>query len=133
MISKSENGRINVDALEGIGEHLEALSIVNKTIDAIQGKIDIRGEQDIGWLHRAKGAHKAWGKVRRRITERLAVLRQQEKELNKMRMKFEDEELLKILRDHVAPADWSQARSLARALAEERMNQTLNNAGVKND
>ena len=131
MIAKSENGRINVDALEGIGGHLEALSIVNKTIDAIQGKIDLRGEQDIGWLHRAKGAHKAWGKVRRRITERLAVLRQEEKELNKMRMKFEDEELLKLLRNQVAPAEWSQSRILARALADERLNETLDNAGVK--
>ncbi|WP_413529795.1 hypothetical protein [Rahnella inusitata] len=131
MIAKSENGRINVDALEGIGEHLEALSIANKTIDAIQGKIDIRGEQDIGWLNRAKGAHKAWGKVRRRITERLAVLRQEEKELNKMRMKFEDEELLKLLRNQVAPAEWSQSRILARALADERLNETLDNAGVK--
>ncbi len=131
MISKSENGRINVDALEGIGEHLKALTIANKTIDAIQGKIDIRGEQDIGWLHRAKGAHKAWGKVRRRITEKLAVLRQEEKELNKMRMTLENEELLKLLRKQVAPADWVQARIVAQAQADERLNETLNLAEVK--
>lgn len=126
MSIKRENNRILLEALTGIPECLEALSIANKTIDTIKAKLDVRGSEDADWFSRATDAHKAWSKTRRRITEKLSVLRRDEKETNKLRMQYENEELLKLLRQQVPNADLKSSIVVARALAEERLQNELN-------
>jgi hypothetical protein len=125
MSIKRENNRIVLEALAGIPECLEALAIANKTIDTIKSKLDVRGSEDADWFRRATDAHKSWSKTRRRITEKLAVLRRDERETNKLRMQYENEELLKLLRQQVPSADLKSSIAVARALAEERLQNEL--------
>ncbi|WP_286882273.1 hypothetical protein [Pantoea sp. UBA5037] len=70
--------------------------------------------------------------MRSRICERLAILRREEKELNRMRCKFEKEELLELLSKQHTKADLRNFRMLAEAKAELRLQEILNQA-VGND
>lgn len=128
-----ENGRINLEGLNGIADHLKALAITNRTLDILKEKLTDSDDTESDWHHRATAAHKAWFWMRSRIRERLSILRREEKEMNVMRARFEDEELLALLRKQVTKADLASLRMLARAIAEERLQVQLNKAGVSND
>ncbi len=128
-----ENGRINLEGLKGIADHLKALAITNRTLDNLKEKLSSSEDKDSDWHHRATAAHKAWFWMRSRICERLSVLRREEKEMNVMRARFEDEELLALLRKQVTKADLASLRLVARAIAEERLQAQLNKAEVSND
>lgn len=128
-----ENGRINLAGLSGIADHLKALAITNRTLDRLKEDLNSNTDNDSDWHRRATAAHKAWFWMRSRICERLSVLRREEKEMNVMRARFEDEELLALLRKQVTKADLASLRLVARAIAEERLQGQLNNAGACND
>lgn len=120
-----ENGRINLEGLNGIADHLRALEVTNRTLDLLKDKLDNNVDVESDWHRRATAAHKAWFWMRKRICERLAVLRREEKELNILRARFEDEELLLLLRKQVTKADLSALKAIARAKAEERLQEQL--------
>ena len=123
-----ENGRINLEGLCSIADHLKALAITNKTLDGIKRDLDSAEDKTSSWYHRASTAHRSWFWMRSRICERLAVLRQEEKEMNRMRARFEDEELLKLLRKQISNPDLNMYRTVARARAEERLQAELHKA-----
>lgn len=123
-----ENGRINLEGLNGIAEHLKALAITNKTLDAIKSSLEAAEDKSSDWYRRASTAHKSWLWMRSRICERLAVLRREEKELNLMRNQFEKEELLKLLSEQHSKSDLRDFRILAEAKAEQRLQEALNKA-----
>ncbi|NHV95668.1 hypothetical protein G9X52_20125 [Cronobacter sakazakii] len=123
-----ENGRINLEGLNGIAEHLKALAITNKTLDAIKSSLEAAEDKSSDWYRRASTAHKSWSWMRSRICERLAVLRREEKELNLMRSQFEKEELLKLLSEQHSKSDLQDFRILAEAKAEQRLQEALNKA-----
>jgi len=133
MSIQLENGRINLEGLEGIADHLKALAITNKTLDGIRSSLDAAEDKTTDWYHRATLAHKSWFWMRSRICERLSILRRQEKEMNRMRARFEDEELLKLLRGQVAKSDLKVCIRMAQAMAEERLQNELSKAGEAND
>jgi len=89
---KLENGRINLEGLDGIADHLKALAVTNKTLDSIKASLESATDKSSEWYRRATAAHKAWFWMRNRICERLSILRREEKELNRMRSKFQKEE-----------------------------------------
>jgi len=124
-----ENGRINLEGLDGIADHLKALAITNKTLEGIKSSLQAAEDKGSDWYRRATLAHKSWFWMRNRICERLATLRREEKEMNRMRMRFEDEELLKLLRGQVASSDLKAFIHLARAKAESRLQDELSKAG----
>lgn len=128
-----ENGRINLEGLNGIADHLKALAIANRTLDVLKEKLSSNEDKDSDWHRRATTAHKSWFWMRSRICERLSVLRREEKEMNVMRARFEDEELLALLRKQVTKADLAALRLVARAIAEERLKETLKKAEEKYD
>ncbi|ARF49619.1 hypothetical protein [Pantoea stewartii] len=122
------NGRINIEGLDGIADHLKALAITNKTIDSIKVRVAEIDPSDIGRFRRTTDALTAWRKMQRRITERLSVLRQEEKQMNRMRSQFESEELLRLLRSEVSKESLLNCRVLAQAIAEQRLQEELNKA-----
>lgn len=124
-----ENGRINLEGLDGIADHLKALAIANKTLDGIKSSLQEAEDTSSDWYRRATAAHKAWFWMRSRICERLALLRREEKEMNRMRARFEDEELLKLLREQVTNGDLKVCIRMARANAESRLQNELSKAG----
>lgn len=123
-----ENGRINHEGLNGIADHLRALAIANKNIDSIKTRLAEIDESDIGRYRRTHDALRAWRKSQRRITESLSVLRREEKELNRMRSRFESEELLKMLSAEVSKSDLQVLRVMAQAKAEQRLQEILEEA-----
>ncbi len=123
-----ENGRINIECLDGIADHLKALAIANKTIDSIKEHIAKTDPSDIGRFRRTNDALTAWRKMQRRITEKLSVLRQEEKQMNRMRSQFESEELLRLLRGEVSKEKLLDCRIMAQAIAEKRLQDVLNKA-----
>ncbi|MBG6246995.1 MULTISPECIES: hypothetical protein [Symbiopectobacterium] len=72
--------RIDVESLNTIGELLIALSNINQSIDDIAIQLELGKDRDDGWRFRAGIAKKKCGKVHRAICDKLAILRQQEKE-----------------------------------------------------
>ena len=125
------NGRINIEGLDGIADHLKALAITNKTIDSIKSRLEETEGADYGRYRRTDDALRAWRKMQRRITERLSVLRQEEKQMNRLRSQFESEELLRLLRSEVSKESLLSCRSLAQAIAEQRLQEVLNKAVEK--
>lgn len=123
-----ENGRINHEGLNGIADHLRALAIANKNIDSIKTRLAAIDESDIARYRRTHDALRAWRKSQRRITESLSVLRREEKELNRMRSRFESEELLKMLSAEVSKSDLHVLRVMAQAKAEQRLQGILEEA-----
>jgi len=123
-----ENGRINLEGLNDIGDHLKALAIVNKTLDSIKASLESAEDKKSEWHRRATVAHKSWFWMRSRICERLAILRREEKEFNRMRSKFEKEELLILLSQQHTKSDLRDFRLLAEAKAEQRLQEILNEA-----
>ncbi|MER3384926.1 hypothetical protein [Pectobacterium aroidearum] len=72
---------IDVESLNTISDLLVALSSINQTIDDIDIQLELGGNRDDDWRFRAGIAKKKCGKVRRAICDKLAILRQQEKEV----------------------------------------------------
>ncbi|WON77797.1 hypothetical protein [Serratia sp. UGAL515B_01] len=120
------NGRIDLENLNGIANHLRALSITNKTLDNLKEQLSASEDKNSDWYRRTTVAHKSWFWMRCRICERLSILRQEEKELNKMRARFEDEELLKLLRKEVTKSELQVIQTIARAKATQRLEIILN-------
>lgn len=127
-----ENGRINIECLDGIADHLKALAIANKTIDSIKEHVAKTDPSDTGRFRRTNDALTAWRKMQRRITEKLSVLRQEEKQMNRMRSQFESEELLRLLRGEVSKEKLLDCRIMAQAIAEQRLQEAMSKA-VSND
>ncbi len=125
---KLENGRINLEGLDGIADHLKALAVTNKTLDSIKTSLESADDKSSEWYRRATAAHKAWFWMRSRICERLSILRREEKELNRMRSKFESEELLEVLTKQHTKSDLRTFRMIAEAKAELRLQEVLNKA-----
>lgn len=125
---KLENGRINLEGLDSIADHLKALAVTNTTLDSIKASLESADDKSSDWYRRATGAHKAWFWMRSRICERLAILRREEKELNRMRSKFESEELLEVLTKQHTKSDLRTFRMIAEAKAELRLQEVLNKA-----
>lgn len=126
-----ENGRINLEGLDGIADHLKALAVTNKTLDSIKASLESADDKSSEWYRRATAAHKAWFWMRSRICERLSILRREEKELNRMRSKFEKEELLEVLTKQHTKSDLRIFRMLAEAKAEQRLQDVLNKATTR--
>jgi len=127
-----ENGRINLEGLSGIADHLKALAITNTTLDRLKAQLTSSSDINSDWHRRATIAHKSWFWMRSRICEHLSVLRREEKELSVMRARFEDEELLKLLRKQVTKTDLASLILDARAIAEERLQTELKRVEVCN-
>lgn len=72
--------RINVESLNTIGDLLTALSSINQSINDIAIQLEFGRDRDDNWCLRAGIAKKKCGKVRRAICDKLAILRQREKE-----------------------------------------------------
>lgn len=128
---KLENGRINLEGLDGIADHLKALAVTNKTLDSIKASLESASDKSSEWYRRATAAHKAWFWMRSRICERLAILRRAEKEMNIMRGQFEKEELLKLLSEQCTKSDLRDFRIMAEAKAEQRLQEVLNKATTR--
>lgn len=120
-----KNSRINLDALNGIQDHLKALAIANKTLDSIKKSIEEADDKTTDWYRRVTVAHKSWFWMRSRICEKLSVLRREEKEMNKLRARYEDEELLKLLKSQAEKSELKPLIILARSLANARLNDEL--------
>lgn len=92
---------IDLSDLVTIEDHLKALVMAEDSISHIEIQLSAFINNDAGWRHRANHAMAAWKANRRRITARLAVLRQQEKvinlELNQRRNDFLVRELMAIV------------------------------------
>lgn len=74
------NPPIDFDGLISITDHLKALVAAEDSITEIERRLKTATDNDAAWRHRAKYALESWKSTRRRITARLALLRQQEKE-----------------------------------------------------
>lgn len=120
-----KNSRINLDALNGIQDHLKALAIANKTLDSMKKSIEEADDKTTDWYRRVTVAHKSWVWMRSRICEKLSVLRREEKEMNKLRARYEDEELLKLLKSQAEKSELKPLIILARSLANGRLNDEL--------
>lgn len=73
---------IDFSELVTIEDHLKALVDAEDSISHIEHQLSASIDNDSAWRHRANHAMAAWKASRRRITARLAVLRQQEKVRN---------------------------------------------------
>ncbi|HGW1097460.1 TPA: hypothetical protein ACNMRD_003651 [Klebsiella pneumoniae] len=96
-----ENGRINLDSLVTIEDHLRGLALANRTLDSIKDQMSQRSDKKSDWYRRATVAHKSWFWARSRICEQLAILRRQEKDVNRLRWQYENEALMAQLKSQV--------------------------------
>jgi hypothetical protein len=71
---------IDVNQLVTINDHLQALVTAEDVIASINSQLETVIDNDYGWRHRANVARVKWQNTRKRITARLAVLRQLERE-----------------------------------------------------
>ncbi|NHB93764.1 hypothetical protein [Photorhabdus cinerea] len=119
------NGRINLDALKTIEDHLRALSLANQTLDLIKHQLKASSNKDSDWFNKATTAHRSWFWMRSRICERLSILRQQEKEMNRMRWHYRNEFLVRELQSRVSPETFSECAHAANARADMELNTKL--------
>ena len=78
---------IDVNQLVTINDHLQALVTAEDVIASISSQLENVIDNEYGWRHRANVALVMWKNTRKRITSRLAVLRQLEREKNIERQK----------------------------------------------
>jgi ribosomal protein S13 len=102
---------IDVNQLVTINDHLQALVTAEDVIASINSQLENVIDNEYGWRHRANVALK-WQNTRKRITARLAVLRQLERERNIERQKSRDELLIRALRNEVSAEIFAAAVSL---------------------
>ena len=67
MIITLENGRINLDSMVTIEDHLRGLALANRTLDSIKDQMSQRSDKKSDWYRRATVAHKSWFWARSRI------------------------------------------------------------------
>ncbi|EAV0572875.1 hypothetical protein N4U91_003801 [Salmonella enterica] len=116
-----ENGRINLESLVTIEDHLRGLALANRTLDSIKEQLSRHSDKQSDWYRRATSAHKSWFWTRSRICEQLAILRRQEKEVNRLRWQYENEALLTQLKSKVSKEVFSDCIRRAKVKAEQRL------------
>lgn len=94
---------IDFSVLVTIEDHLKALVDAEDSISHIEHQLSTCIDNDSAWRHRANHAMAAWKTSRRRITARLAVLRQQEKVRNMEIHQQHNDFLVKELMTMVSP------------------------------
>lgn len=119
-----ENGRINLDSLVTIEDFLCGLELANRTLKRIKEQLNQHPEES-DWYRRATAAHKSWFWARCRICEQLSVLRGREKEVNRLRWRYENEALLEQLKSQVSKDIFSDCMRRAKKKAEKRMQREL--------
>ncbi|EAC0925718.1 hypothetical protein YY29_001708 [Salmonella enterica subsp. enterica] len=128
-----ENGRINPDSLVTIEDHLRGLALANRTLDSIKDQLSRCSDKKSDWYRRATSAHKSWFWVRSRICEKLAILRRQEKDVNRLRWQYENEALLSQLKSQVSKEVFSECIRRAKNKAEQRLEQDFRAAMIEVD
>lgn len=126
-----ENGRINLDSLVTIEDHLRGLALANRTLDRIKGQLSKCADKNSDWYQRATVAHKSWFWARSRICEQLAILRRQEKDVNRLRWQYENEALLTQLKSQVSKEVFSDCISRAKIKAEQRLEKDFRAAMIE--
>ncbi|HBM3099197.1 TPA: hypothetical protein RQO16_001018 [Klebsiella oxytoca] len=126
-----ENGRINLDSLVTIEDHLRGLALANRTLDSIKDQMSQRSDKKSDWYRRATVAHKSWFWARSRICERLAILRRQEKDVNRLRWQYENQALMVQLKSQVSKEVFSECLRRAKVKAEQRLEQDFRAAMIE--
>jgi hypothetical protein len=126
-----ENGRINLDSLVTIEDHLRGLALANRTLDSIKDQLSKRSNKNSDWYRRATVAHKSWFWARFRICEQLAILRRQEKDVNRLRWQYENEALLSQLKSLVSKEIFSECMRRAKIKTEQRLEQDFRAAMIE--
>lgn len=126
-----ENGRINLDSLVTIEDHLRGLALANRTLDSIKDQISQRSDKKSDWYRRATVAHKSWFWARSRICEQLVILRRQEKDVNRLRWQYENEALMAQLKSQVSKEVFSECLRRAKIKAEQRLEQDFRAAMIE--
>ncbi|ECC8832911.1 hypothetical protein DLB52_22210 [Salmonella enterica subsp. salamae] len=126
-----ENGRINLDSLVTIEDHLRGLALANRTLDSIKEQLSRCSDKKSDWYRRATSAHKSWFWVRSRICEQLAILRRQEKDVNCLRWQYENEALLSQLKSQVSKEVFSECIRRAKNKAGQRLEQDFRAAMIE--
>lgn len=126
-----ENGRINLDSLVTIEDHLRGLTLANRTLDSIKDQMSQRSDKKSDWYRRATVAHKSWFWARSRICEQLAILRRQEKGVNRLRWQYENEALMAKLKSQVSKEVFSECLRRAKIKAEQRLEQDFRAAMIE--
>ncbi|BBR58911.1 hypothetical protein [Klebsiella sp. WP4-W18-ESBL-05] len=124
-----ENGRINMDSLETIEDCLRGLALANRTLDSIKEQLRKHSDKESEWYIRATTAHKSWFWCRSRIREQLAVLRRQEKEVNRLLWQYENDALLEQLKSRVSSDVFSECMRRAKLKAAEQLARAI--AGIQ--
>lgn len=126
-----ENGRINLDSLVTIEDHLRGLALANRTLDSIKDQLSQRSDKKSDWYRRATVAHKSWFWARSRICEQLAILRRQEKDVNRLRWQYENEAPMAQLKSQVSKEVFSECLRRAKIKAEQRLEQDFRAAMIE--
>lgn len=126
-----ENGRINLDSLVTIEDHLRGLALANRTLDSIKDQMSQRSDKKSDWYRRATVAHKSWFWARSRICEQLAILRRQEEDVNRLRWQYENEALMAKLKSQVSKEVFSECLRRAKIKAEQRLEQDFRAAMIE--
>ena len=126
-----ENGRINLDSLVTIEDHLRGLALANRTLDSIKDQMSQRSDKKSDWYRRATVAHKSWFWARSRICEQLAILRRQEQDVNRLRWQYENEALMAKLKSQVSKEVFSECLRRAKIKAEQRLEQDFRAAMIE--
>ncbi|HBR1372418.1 TPA: hypothetical protein L9L41_000070 [Klebsiella pneumoniae] len=126
-----ENGRINLDSLVTIEDHLRGLALANRTLDSIKDQLSQRSDKKSDWYRRATVAHKSWFWARSRICEQLAILRRQEQDVNRLRWQYENEALMAQLKSQVSKEVFSECLRRAKIKAEQRLEQDFRAAMIE--
>lgn len=126
-----ENGRINLDSLVTIEDHLRGLALANRTLDSIKDQLSQRSDKKSDWYRRATVAHKSWFWARSQICEQLAILRRQEKDVNRLRWQYENEALMAQLKSQVSKEVFSECLRRAKIKAEQRLEQDFRAAMIE--
>ncbi|WP_265260315.1 hypothetical protein [Serratia marcescens] len=112
--------RIEVESLVTIADHLKALAEINDSIAGISYQLNY-SNGDNAWRQRAGMALHKCKSIRTAIQGRLAVLRQEEKELNKEMNKRTNDFLVKELKKHVPESVFRACNIQAWAMAAEEV------------
>ena len=131
MIITLENGRINLDSMVTIEDHLRGLALANRTLDSIKDQMSQRSDKKSDWYRRATVAHKSWFWARSRICEQLAILRRKEKDVNRLRWQYENEALMAQLKSQVSKEVFSECLRRAKIKAEQRLEQDFRAAMIE--
>lgn len=131
MSTTLNNGRINLDSLVTIEDHLRALALANRTLDSIKEQLSQQSDNKSEWYRKATRAHKSWFWVRSRICEQLAILRNKEKEVNRLLWQYQNEALLTQLKSQVNHEVYTECIRRAKVKAAQRLEQEFKAAMIE--